>query len=317
VNLSAPAGEGFSKRAPVVGAWFTGWYLFAIDQRFANDTAFALPGYVSPAAVPPVKLGATAARSAALGPVIGPPAPKVMILRDAILRHGQVLVARVRCSVRCRVWLQVDDNHAGSSAHVKLIGSHLVGIPRRQLRDGPLNVQIYVDSGPLAHGTSQLRGGRLSSARRIPVCPTAALGVRLIHSMAGLGQSGGYLAFTNRSNSTCKLRGWPKLIGLTAQGQATSARDVAAGSVGANVKGVPTVILKFHQRGDAVFAAADGPTTGRGTCPPSYHRLRVTPPGNSKAFVISAWIPYLNAYLPACAGIEVSPIVPSSTLYKG
>lgn len=157
VNLSAPAGDGFSKRPPVVGAWFTGWYLFAIDQRFAYDTAFAAPGYVTPAAIPPVKLGATAARSAPLGPVIGPPAPRVLILRDAVLRGGRVLVARVRCSVRCRVWLQVDDNHTSSDAHVALTGSRLLGIPRRQLRDGPLNVQINVGTGPLVHGKARLR----------------------------------------------------------------------------------------------------------------------------------------------------------------
>ena len=129
VNLSAPAGYGFSKRPPVVGAWFTGWYLFAIDQRLAHDTAFALPGYSSPAAIPPVKLGATAVHSAPLGPVIGPVAPKVSILRDAVLRGRRVLVARVRCSVRCRVWLQVDDNHTSSDARVALTGSRLLGIP--------------------------------------------------------------------------------------------------------------------------------------------------------------------------------------------
>jgi hypothetical protein len=149
--------DGFSKRPPVVGAWFTGWYLFAIDQRLAHDTAFGEPGYSSPAAVPPVKLGATAAHSAPLGPVIGPPAPRVLILRDAILRGGRVLVARLRCSVRCRAVLQVDDNHTSSDAYVTFTGSRLLGIPRRQLRDGPLNVQIDVDTGPLVHGKTRLR----------------------------------------------------------------------------------------------------------------------------------------------------------------
>ncbi len=149
--------RGFSNRPPVVGAWFTGWYLFAFDQRFAHDTAFALPGYESPATVPVVKGGATVARSTPLGPVIGPRAPKVSILHDAILRDGRVLVARVRCSVRCHVWLQVDDNHTGSEARETLTGSRLVGIPRQQLRDGPLNIQVYVDTGPLVRGKSQLR----------------------------------------------------------------------------------------------------------------------------------------------------------------
>ncbi len=67
VNLSAPADRGgFSERPPVVGAWFTGWYLFAFDQRFAHDTAFAAPGYSTPVAVPAVKASATVPRSGPL-----------------------------------------------------------------------------------------------------------------------------------------------------------------------------------------------------------------------------------------------------------
>jgi len=157
VNLSAPRGYGFSQRPPVVGAWFTGWYLFAFDQRLAHDTSFAEPGYGTPAAVPPVKVSGTVARSAPLGPVIGPPAPRVSIRHDAILRDGRVLVARIRCSVRCQVFLQVDDNHTGSAAHLTLAGSGLVGVPRKQLRPRLLNVQISLDAGPLMRGKTQLR----------------------------------------------------------------------------------------------------------------------------------------------------------------
>ncbi len=154
VGLSAPRGYGFGKRPPIVGASFTGWYLFAFDQRFAHDTVFADSG--SPAA-PPVKTGATVARSAPLGPVIGPPAPSVSILHDAILRGGRVLVARIRCSVRRRVWLQVDDNQTGGVTSTTLTGSELVSIPRQQLRRGQLNVQICVDDGPPVLGKSQFR----------------------------------------------------------------------------------------------------------------------------------------------------------------
>lgn len=73
VTVSAPGeGFGFARRPPVVSNSFTGWYLFAFDERFAHDTAFAEPGYGSPSAVPPLQAGATVARSAPLGPVIGP-----------------------------------------------------------------------------------------------------------------------------------------------------------------------------------------------------------------------------------------------------
>jgi hypothetical protein len=52
--------------------------------------------------------------------------------------------------------LQVDDNHTGTSSHVTLTGSGFVGVPRSQRRRGPLNVLIYVDTGPLVSGKSYL-----------------------------------------------------------------------------------------------------------------------------------------------------------------
>jgi hypothetical protein len=157
VNLSAPRGYGFSRRPPVIGSWFTGWYLFAFDQRFAHDTAFAEPGYGAAAAVPPVTAGQTAASSAPLGPVIGPAPPEVTILHRAIVQAGRVLPVRIRCSVRCRIFLEVFDKRTGAQANVTLIGSALIGVPRKQLRRGPLHIVLYVDDGPLVSGRCYLR----------------------------------------------------------------------------------------------------------------------------------------------------------------
>jgi hypothetical protein len=70
VTISAPnQGYGFSNRPPVVAARFAGWYLFAFDERFAHDTAFAGVGLSSPEALPPLKAGPTIARSAPAGPI--------------------------------------------------------------------------------------------------------------------------------------------------------------------------------------------------------------------------------------------------------
>ena len=46
-----------------------GWYLFAIDQRFARDTVFAGVGYGRASDIPPLEPGRTVARSAPVGPV--------------------------------------------------------------------------------------------------------------------------------------------------------------------------------------------------------------------------------------------------------
>jgi hypothetical protein len=60
--------SGGSARA-VVGGWFTGWYLYALDGRIARDSACAGVAYALEAGIPPWKLGPTVARSRPLGRV--------------------------------------------------------------------------------------------------------------------------------------------------------------------------------------------------------------------------------------------------------
>lgn len=100
--------------AAVIGPWFTGWYVFAIDARNPSEVACALPGYGSEAAIRLWKRAATVARSAALR-VTGPPAPMVRIFRTAVVQGNHVIIASVRCSTACHVWLSVG-----------LTGKHLV-----------------------------------------------------------------------------------------------------------------------------------------------------------------------------------------------
>lgn len=70
MNLTPQEGaDGFTRRSVRIPMRFTGWYLFAFDQRFAADTAFAGVAYSSPEAIPPLKVGATVARSLPYGPV--------------------------------------------------------------------------------------------------------------------------------------------------------------------------------------------------------------------------------------------------------
>jgi hypothetical protein len=64
----------------------------------------------------------------------------------------------------------------------------------------------------------------------------------------------------------------------------------------------------------AAFAGGDNPGLATSTCPPSFLSLRVTPPENSEAIVLSAWNPGFNGFLPDCAGIEVTSVVPAAAL---
>jgi uncharacterized protein DUF4232 len=147
-------------------------------------------------------------------------------------------------------------------------------------------------------------------------CSTRQLKITTIHSFAGLGHSGAYIAFTNESRRTCALRGWPKLVAITAAGRTSEAVDYPASSfevTGTGI-GVPVVRLNPGQRADAEFKAVDGAVN---RCPPSYRWLHVTPPDNNKSVRITAWVRYLGAYLPSCGGVAVSPVLPRLDLMGG
>lgn len=139
-----------------VGGWIPGMYLFAYDVRSARDEACAGVGYGYPGAVPPWPLQPIVARSAPDGPVAGPPRPTVSILRTARSHAGRVLVARVRCSTLCHVWLDVLGGQSGSFSRVDVTGSATVGVPRRSLVPGRLQVRLHVDDGPQISGQSRL-----------------------------------------------------------------------------------------------------------------------------------------------------------------
>jgi hypothetical protein len=69
VDLTAPAPDRAHRSTPPIPSRFAGWYLFAVDQRLAGDTVFALPGYQRPEDIPPARHGATVAFSDPSGPV--------------------------------------------------------------------------------------------------------------------------------------------------------------------------------------------------------------------------------------------------------
>ena len=117
-----------------VGGWLPGMFLFAYDLRLPRESACAGVGYSYPGAIPPWPAQRIVARSAPAGPVTGPPAPKVSILRAARLHTSRMLVATVHCSTTCHVWLNVFDGQTSSGARVTVTGSATVGVPRAQLQ---------------------------------------------------------------------------------------------------------------------------------------------------------------------------------------
>jgi hypothetical protein len=162
---------------------------------------------------------------------------------------------------------------------------------------------------PLSHTTS--------SAPR--VCRSVQLTITVGWSFAGLGTAGANIRFRNHSSRPCSLHGWPT---LTLQTPGPDAEQTHAqnwpGSSFADVtrNGVPTVILRPNQRADAIFEGPDGQTTST-PCGPAYRTLRVALPGDHQNTTLSGWIGYLDHFMPSCAQIHISPILPSTAVYKG
>lgn len=158
----------------------------------------------------------------------------------------------------------------------------------------------------------------VGSAHGTPVrtCPTSQLRIRLAKSLVAAGNVGGYVAFTNRAGVTCRLTGWPKLVAVTRAGASTTAVRVRSTMFGPrpNIRGVPVVTLRPGETADAVLAGSDLPGPGQARCPHPYRRLRVTPPGSARSVTLSAWLPGLDAYLPSCARIAVTMVVPASAV---
>ena len=173
---------------------------------------------------------------------------------------------------------------------------------------------IGVALGVVAAATTGVGPAAPSSASvaRARTCATSQLKIRMLRSLVAAGNVGGYIGFRNRGTTPCRLRGWPILVAFD-PGSRTAVR-VRSTMFGPYVTGVPVVTLRPGKLAGAAFATSDNPGPGKLTCPRPYRRLRVTPPGSSQSVVLSAWLPALDAYLPACSRITVTLVVPASEL---
>jgi hypothetical protein len=154
------------------------------------------------------------------------------------------------------------------------------------------------------------------SPASLGACVTSQLGISLTDTGALAGQAGGYLKFTNESGTPCRMSGWPAVIGLTANGQATPLRRLQSTMFGAWHYTPPPPVVTLQPRDSvyAIVAADDKPAGSATSCPAPYVRLRVSPPGDSANVTISAWLPGAGSNLPACTSADGSPTTGSSTI---
>lgn len=154
------------------------------------------------------------------------------------------------------------------------------------------------------------------SPASIDACVTSQLNVSLSNTGALAGQAGGYLKFTNRSSTPCRMSGWPVVTGLTAAGTATPLKHAQSTMFGAWHYTAPPPVVTLGP-GDSAYAVviSDDQPAGNSThCPAPYVRLRVSPPGDAGKVTVSAWLPGAGSYLPSCPSADGSPTAATSTI---
>jgi hypothetical protein len=164
-----------------------------------------------------------------------------------------------------------------------------------------------------------------ASAPNAPSCRTSQLKIALTHTGAVTGVEGGYLRFTNRSDASCRISGWPTVIAVEPTGRTVEAHRALHGMMfGGWTSRSPLPVMTLKP-GDSVYAAVedgDNPVQSPRKPCPTARWLRVSPPGDSQRTRLSAWLRNDGAFLPLCTAysgspeLAVSAVVPLSALAR-
>jgi hypothetical protein len=155
--------------------------------------------------------------------------------------------------------------------------------------------------------TTESAVGRPCSNGEISVSDTGGGGA--------LGHEDQVIVFTNKSQSTCSLSGYPGVAGLDANGnQVVQAKRTVSGYLGGLQVGAnpPNVSLAPGGTGSAIVEGTDDPV-GTATSCPYYPALLVTPPNLTDSVRVTVTGLGSNpSGLAGCSPIEVHPVVPGS-----
>jgi hypothetical protein len=170
-----------------------------------------------------------------------------------------------------------------------------------------IRVAAFASGSLLLGATAAFAGhsGRLVA----PTCRTTELRITLARTGAVTGVEGGYLRFTNRGASECRLSGWPTAVGVEASGKTIKAHHAVHGTMlgGWSYKPPASIPLKPRASAYAVIEDGDNPAQNPSQPCPTARRLRVAPPGDSRQVTLSAWLPNDRTYLPLCTAYNGTP----------
>ena len=206
---------------------------------------------------------------------------------------------------------------AGTAGAITLSGA-ACALALAACGSAPANRSSPPGAGSPAASTAAAPSGPAADA----ACTLAHLKIAMTNTGALAGQAGGYLRFTNRGTTTCRMDGWPTVLAQNAAGSATTLQHARSTMYGAWQAPDPLLVVKLRPGGSAyaVVASDEQPAGTSAACPAPYVRLRVSPPGSSASTVVSAYLPDAKTYLPSCTAAngspsaEVSAITPPSGL---
>ncbi|MFI5036169.1 MAG: DUF4232 domain-containing protein [Acidimicrobiales bacterium] len=125
---------------------------------------------------------------------------------------------------------------------------------------------------------------------------------------SGLGHGGDTVVLASRGRGTCFLHGYPRVVGVTSNGEAVAAIDTRQGylgGVGTPSTRLPTVVLRYGAVASFTVENLDFRANGSSNCP-LLRALRLSLPGSSVTRSLSV-------RLLDCATLYVHPIVPGGS----
>lgn len=151
-----------------------------------------------------------------------------------------------------------------------------------------------------------------------PLCTNSQVAVSDGGGGAGLGHENQIILFTNQSNDSCTLSGYPGIAALNSSGQeVVQAERSLSGYLGGlwnNATTPPSVTLQPGGTASAIVEGTDNPVGTETSCP-YYPELLVTPPNlttSVRITVTGLGTPPENG-LPGCTSIQVHPVVTGNT----
>jgi hypothetical protein len=136
----------------------------------------------------------------------------------------------------------------------------------------------------------------------IEACASDQIHVKYGRGLAGEGEEGAVILFTNISPITCTMSGYPVVVAEDSANMQTPLMQTIHGPLGGAPAGsatIPKLRLTQDATASASIEAAAHPSSGRGTCP-RYVTLLVGLPGGSPVFQLSATLPDVGLNLSAC-----------------